>query len=157
MYAILKSVYLYRPQRLPATFSKKCTPISDISLSFATWKSVYLYMSRSDLLQIVYTYICPAAAGNLSKMHTYIYPVLSCCKLCTPIPAPAFAGILFQKCTPIYTQTPPRLCRQPSRFERLCPDFVASIGAHFFSFSFSLSSAALCAAICIHFMSGGIC
>lgn len=72
MYAILKSVYLYRPQRLPAGF-KKCTPIP-----------------------------APATAGNLSKMHTYIYPVLSCCKLCTPIPATITAGSLLQK---MYTYT----------------------------------------------------
>ena len=65
-------------------------------------------------------------------MHTYIYPVLSCCKLCTPIPAPAFAGRLFKLCTPIYTQTPPALCRHLSRSERLCPELVPSIGAHFF-------------------------
>lgn len=91
-------------------------------------------------------------------MHTYIYPVLTYCKKCTPIPAPAFAGILSKLCTPICTQTPPAFCRQPSRFERLCPDFVASIGAHFFfAFSFLHSSAALCAAICVHLMSGGIC
>jgi len=69
-------------------------------------------------------------------MHTYIYPVLTYCKKCTPIPAPAFAGILSKLCTPICTQTPPALCRQPSRFERLCPDFVASIGAHFFCLFF---------------------
>lgn len=69
-------------------------------------------------------------------MHTYIYPVLTCCKKCIPIPAPVFAGILFKLCTPICTQTPPALCRQPSRFERLCPDFVASIGAHFFCLFF---------------------
>lgn len=106
MYAFLKSVYLYRPRRLPAGF-KKCTPIP-----------------------------ATASAGNLSKMHTYIYPVLSCCKLCTPIPATAFAGSLFKLCTPICTQTPPALCRQPSHFERLCPDFVASIGAHFFCLFF---------------------
>ena len=72
-------------------------------------------------------------------MHTYIYPVLTCCKKCIPIPATVFAGILFKLCTPICTQTPPALCRQPSRFERLCPDFVASIGAHFFlSFLFRI-------------------
>lgn len=77
-----------------------------------------------------------ASAGNLSKMHTYIYPVLTCCKLCTPIPAQTFAGILFKLCTPICTQTPPALCRQPSRFERLRSEFVASIGAHFFCLFF---------------------
>ena len=104
MYAFLKSVYLYRPRRLPAGF-KKCTPIP-----------------------------ATASAGNLSKMHTYIYPVPTCCKKCTPIPASAFVGrfqkvctytghnnsrkplsknvhlyrpspppAAFQKCTPIYT------------------------------------------------------
>ena len=104
MYAILKSVHLYRPPLLPAGF-KKCTPIP-----------------------------ATASAGNLSKMHTYIYPVLSCCKKCIPIPAttavsrfqkvctytghnnsrqppsksvhlyrPSLSPATFQKCTPIYT------------------------------------------------------
>ena len=71
MYAFLKSVYLYRPQRLPAGF-KKCTPI-----------------------------LAGIVAGNLSKMHTYIYPVLTCCKKCIPIPATIAAG-RFQK---VYTYT----------------------------------------------------
>ena len=51
----------------------------------------------------------PAFACNLSKMHTYIYPVLTCCKKCIPIPATTAAG-RFQK---VYTYTGHNDSQQP--------------------------------------------
>lgn len=163
MYAILKSIHLYWPAAFlknvhlyqPFLFLchlKKCTPI--YVPFWPDTNCVHLY--RPPLLPAGFKKCTPipaiTSAGNLSKMHTYIYPALSCCKLCTPIPAPAIAGSLFKLCIPIYTQTPPRLCRQPSRFERLCPELVASIGAHFFClFLFAFFRRLVCCYMCTLF------
>lgn len=120
----LYRAYIGYTGRFPKMYTYICTLSNCVHL--------YTHISAAYCFKLCTPISDTATAGNLSKMHTYIYPVLTCCKKCIPIPAPAFAGILFKLCTPIYTQTPPAFCRPPSRFERLCPDFVASIGAHFF-------------------------
>lgn len=94
-------------------------------------------MIAGSLLQKVYTYIYPAAACSIFQKCTPIYAPSCLAANCVHLYQPRLLPATTFNYAHLYIpRRRPYFCRQPSLFERLCPDFVASIGAHFFCLFF---------------------